>query len=59
MKHIDVRYHWIHDIMNFGEVEFKDVHTDRNCVDMLMKAITKSQLKVCQELAGLIIPSMQ
>ena len=41
-KHIDVRYHWIHNMVNSGEVEFKDVRTDRNYTDMLTKAITKS-----------------
>ena len=47
-KHIDVRYHWICDTVNSGEVEFKDVRTDRNCADMLKKAVSKSQLQMCR-----------
>ena len=52
-KHIDVRYHWIRDTVNSGEVEFKDVRTYKNCADMLTKVVTKSQLEMCRQLAGL------
>ena len=43
-KHIDVRYHWIRDIVNSREIEFKDVSSDQNGADMLTKIVTKSQL---------------
>ncbi len=45
--------------MNSRDVEFKDVRTNKNCADMLTKAITKSQLEMCRQLAGLTFPSMQ
>ena len=56
-KHIDIRYHWIHDIVNSGEVELKDICTNENCADMLTKVTTGHQLEMCQQLASLALSS--
>ncbi len=53
-KHIDIRYHWIRDIINSGEIELKDVRTNENCTDMLTKVIARRQLELCRRTAGLI-----
>ena len=54
LKHIDVRYRWIHDTVNSREVELKGIRTDKNCADMLTKVITRRQLEMCRRLADLI-----
>ena len=56
-KHIDVRYHWIRDIVNSREIEFEGVRSNQNGADMLTKVVTKSQLQMCQSLAGLVSPN--
>ena len=54
MKHINIQYHYIRDIINSDEVELKDVRMDKNCVDMLTKVITRHQLEMSQQLVGLM-----
>ncbi|CAH9086863.1 unnamed protein product [Cuscuta epithymum] len=44
-KHIDVRYHWIRDVLDARQLELVKVHTDDNGADMMTKAcITKKQV---------------
>ena len=38
-KHIDVRYHWIRDILDAKLLELAKVHTDDNGYDMMTKAL--------------------
>ncbi|RDY05684.1 hypothetical protein CR513_10445, partial [Mucuna pruriens] len=38
-KHINVRYHWIHDALDAKLLELAKVHTDDNDVDMMTKSI--------------------
>ena len=42
-KHIDVRYHWIRDVLNDKLLQLEKVHTDANTSDMLTKALTKDK----------------
>ena len=39
MKHIDIRYHWIKEIVEEGEMELVKVHTKENPMDALMKVL--------------------
>ena len=52
-KHIDVRYHWIRDVLNDKLLQLEKVHTDENTSDMLAKALTKNKHEKCQFLAGM------
>ncbi|KAL3835280.1 hypothetical protein ACJIZ3_003671 [Penstemon smallii] len=52
-KHIDVRYHWIRDVLNDRLVELEKVHTDDNGADMLTKALPKGKFDTCSEIAGM------
>nr|GFB54566.1 serine decarboxylase [Tanacetum cinerariifolium] len=45
-KHIDVRYHWIRDVIEDGNFELNKVHTDDNASDMLTKAVAREKLKI-------------
>ena len=53
-KHIDVRYHWIRDVLNDKLLELEKVHTDENTSDMLTKVLTKDKHEKCQFLAGMV-----
>ena len=57
-KHIDVRYHWIRDVVNLKKLELAKVHTNDNGADMMTKEVTRGKLDVCCQIAGLVTPSM-
>ena len=40
-KHIDVRYHWIRDVLESKALILEKVHTDDNVADMITKVIPK------------------
>jgi len=52
-KHIDVRYHWIRDVLNSKQMQFEKFHTNDNGADMLTKVVTKEKLNVCCQLADM------
>ena len=45
-KHIDVRYHWIQDVLNSKRMQLEKVHTNDNRADMLTEVVTKKELNV-------------
>ena len=53
-KHINVRYHWICDVLNDKLLQLEKVHTDENTLDMLTKALTKDKHEKCPFLAGMV-----
>ena len=57
-KHIDVRYHWIHDVLEMKELQLKKVHTNDNSSDMLTKSLPKEKLEVCRRRASLVQPTI-
>lgn len=52
-KHIEVRYHWIRDVLYSKKMQLEKVHTDDNGADMLTKVVTRKKLEVCRRLAGM------
>ena len=56
-KHIDVRYHWIRDVLDSKSVELEKVHTDDNGADMCTKALPRMKFESCRLIAGLAISS--
>jgi hypothetical protein len=52
-KHIDVRYHWIRNVLSSKQLQLEKVHTDDNGADMLNKVVTRAKLDVCRRLAGM------
>ena len=51
-KHIDVRYHFIRQILEDGLVSLTKVHTRQNPVDVFTKSLTKAQHIQCIQLVG-------
>ena len=56
-KHIDVRYHWIRDVLDARLLELAKVHTDDNGADMMTKALPRGKFEACCEIAGLAVIS--
>ncbi|CAN0898839.1 Retrovirus-related Pol polyprotein from transposon TNT 1-94 [Linum grandiflorum] len=52
-KHIDVRYHWLRDVIEEQMMKLKKVHTDKNCADVLTKVVPGSKVELCSKLAGM------
>ena len=53
-KHIDLRYHWIRDVLENKELALEKIHTSENCSDMLTKPVPPLKLASCCEKAGVV-----
>ena len=47
-KHIDVRYHWIRDVLESKQLYLEKIHTSENGSDMLIKCLPKEKLEACR-----------
>ena len=56
-KHIDVRYHWMRDVINNKLLELEKVYTNDNGADTMTKALPKEKLEVCRGIAEMAYPS--
>ena len=57
-KHIQVRYHWVRDVLDDKELYLEKVHTDDNGSDMMTKSLLKGKHDVCCTKAGMgLVPS--
>ncbi|CAA0837196.1 Uncharacterized mitochondrial protein AtMg00300 [Striga hermonthica] len=56
-KHIEVRYHWIRNVLESKELHLAKVHTSENGADMMTKTLPKEKLEVCRRRAGLLEPT--
>lgn len=52
-KHINVRLHFIRDVISAKEVEVKHVSTDQNASDMLTKVVSSVKFDLCLSLLGI------
>ncbi|MCO5603495.1 hypothetical protein L7F22_057646 [Adiantum nelumboides] len=53
MKHVDVRYHFIRDVLEDKRLQLVKVHTDDNPADLLTKILSPEQFAHCRELMGI------
>jgi hypothetical protein len=51
-KHIDIKYHFIHDIVIEGNIKVDKIYTDENPTDMLTKPLLNTKFKNCLDLVG-------
>jgi hypothetical protein len=51
-KHIDIKYHFIRDIVAEGKIKVHKIHTDKNPADMLTKPLSNTKFKHCLDLVG-------
>ena len=57
-KHIDVRYHWIRDVLDSKILQLEKIHTEENGSDMLTKSLPRQNFEYCRLAAGLMEPSI-
>ena len=55
-KHIDVRYHWIRDVLESKQLKIEKIHTDDNASDMMTKALPNEKIVRCRRSAGVMEP---
>ena len=53
-KHIDVRYHFVCEIIAFGDIVVSQVGTQDNPVDMMTKSLPIAKFVHCSNLVGLV-----
>ena len=53
-KHIDVKYHWIRDVLELKQFYLEKIHTSENGSDMLTKCLPKEKLEACRQRADLV-----
>ena len=53
IKYIDVRYHFIHDIISQGDVIVTKIGTADNPADILIKSLSITKFKHCLDLVGI------
>ena len=51
---IDVRFHFIREILDEGDIELLKVHTKENPADMLIKAILGVKFRHCKEMLHIL-----
>ena len=49
-KHIDVRYHFVREILEEGDIELLKIHTSENPADMLTKVVSGVKFAHCKAL---------
>ncbi|KAL4582349.1 hypothetical protein LXL04_006896 [Taraxacum kok-saghyz] len=54
-KHIDVRYHWLRQAIEEGELKLSKIDTNYNPADMLTKVVTQDKHKLCTDIVRLRI----
>ena len=50
MKHIDVKFHFVWEILDKGDIELQKIHMKENPADMLIKVVPGVKFIHCKEL---------
>jgi hypothetical protein len=51
-KHIDIKYHFIRNIVVEGKIKVDKIHTNENHAGMLIKSLSNIKFKHCLDLVG-------
>ena len=54
-KHIDVRYHYIRDVIAQGDVKVCKISTHDNPADMMTKSVPTTKFELCSNLVGITV----
>ena len=52
-KHIDVKYHFIREVIDDKQIQLVKVHTKENPADLLTKGLPRDSFVHCRELLGI------
>ena len=53
IKHIDVYYHWIRDVLENHLVKIEKIHTYHNPLNIMSMVLTKYKQELCRDLIGM------
>ena len=51
-KHIDLRHHWIRQVLEEGHLQLEKIHTTENPTNMLTKILLRDKQELCRSLVG-------
>ena len=54
-KHIDVKYHYVRDVVAQGKLKVCKISTHDNPADMLTKSVTVAKFELCSSLVGITV----
>jgi hypothetical protein len=52
-NHIQLRYHFVQSILEYGQLKLKKIHTSQNPADMLKNVVTREKMSSCSISVGL------
>ena len=53
-KHINIKFHFVHDVIEEGELKVCKISTHDNPADILTKLVSVAKFELCSNLVGLI-----
>ncbi|KAI3473517.1 hypothetical protein Pfo_031396 [Paulownia fortunei] len=53
-KHINIRYHFVREILEEGNIHLQKIHTTENPADMMTKVVTTVKFKHCLDLTNIL-----
>ncbi|PHT71831.1 hypothetical protein T459_22616 [Capsicum annuum] len=56
-KHIDVRYHWIRDVLDSKLLDLEKIYTNDNGSDMMTKDLPRGKFEDCCMITGMAVSS--
>jgi hypothetical protein len=54
-KHIDVKYHYVREVIEEGRLKVSKISTQDNPADMMAKPVPVAQFELCSSLVDIII----
>lgn len=57
-KHIDIRYHQIHETLEVKSFQIEKIYTNKNRLEMMSKPLSLQKLEPCRKKAGLVEPQI-
>ena len=52
-KHIDIKYHYVRDVVTQGKLKVCKISTHDNLADMMTKTVHVAKFELCSSLVGL------
>ncbi len=54
-KHIDIKYHYVRDVVVQGKLKVCKISTHDNPADMMTKPVPVAKFKLCSSLVGIVV----
>lgn len=53
IKHVDIKTHWIHEAVTFGDIHVEPVSSEENIVDIFTKSLSRPKLENLIKMMGM------